>query len=168
MAAPENRPIVPVPRTIVDWALEVLALASLVSLLGLVAGYWTQLPERIPTHFGASGRPDGWGGRSMLLLLPLVTLVMYGTLTLVGQFPQHFNYTWRITPENALAQYRAARRLLSSLKLILVSMFTWVAWVTIRAALGGEASLGGSFFPLVFGSISGVLVAYLYLSSRLR
>ncbi|MBK8229529.1 MAG: DUF1648 domain-containing protein [Candidatus Eisenbacteria bacterium] len=76
----------PVPRTIVDWALEVLALASLVSLLGLVAGYWTQLPERIPTHFGASGRPDGWGGRSMLLLLPLVTLVMYGTLTLVGQF----------------------------------------------------------------------------------
>ncbi|MBP1635408.1 MAG: hypothetical protein H6Q10_1982, partial [Acidobacteria bacterium] len=50
---------------------------------GLVAvGYawlsYPDLPPRVPTHFGASGRPDAWSPRSFssVMVLPLTTLLL--------------------------------------------------------------------------------------------
>ena len=53
-----------------------LILSSLVTLLPAVLGLllWEQLPERVATHWGIDGTPDGWSGRWAIFVLPLVLL----------------------------------------------------------------------------------------------
>ena len=40
---------------------------SLLTLLPLFAGLllWNQLPDRIATHFGFDGTPNGWSGKGL-------------------------------------------------------------------------------------------------------
>jgi hypothetical protein len=55
-----------------------IALALLWLLaLALNAFYWQYLPERVATHFNASGKPDGWMSRDA------ATLTMLGLQTLM-------------------------------------------------------------------------------------
>src|SRR5688572_29187782 len=46
---------------------------------------WFNLPPRIPTHFGASGKPDAWDERSLFFwfLLVMVSLGLHGLFRLV-------------------------------------------------------------------------------------
>lgn len=48
------------------------------ALLAGAAVLWPQVPDRIPTHFGAGGQPDAWGPRSLAVWfgLPLVALAL--------------------------------------------------------------------------------------------
>ena len=39
------------------------------------------LPARIPTHFNATGQPDGWGTPAMLWLIPRMGTVIYLLMT---------------------------------------------------------------------------------------
>ena len=42
-----------------------LALVALYGILAaLVATDYPRLPDRLATHFGASGEPDGWGSKT--------------------------------------------------------------------------------------------------------
>ena len=42
----------------------VVLLVLMSGYLALVFGSWIMLPERVATHFGANGQPDGWMSRS--------------------------------------------------------------------------------------------------------
>jgi uncharacterized membrane protein len=59
-------------RSKAQWILEALSLAALILTFGIVATHWPELPATIPIHFGASGRANGFGGKSMLILLCVV------------------------------------------------------------------------------------------------
>lgn len=68
-----------------SWSDRLLIVASLAGLAALVVLWGTalaiygRLPDRFPTHFGASGRPDHWEVRSLgaWLVLPAIgTLVV--------------------------------------------------------------------------------------------
>ncbi len=48
-------------------------------LLALSVWGYMQLPDRIPTHFNASGEADGWGRRVSFLVMPVI-----GIVTLAG------------------------------------------------------------------------------------
>ena len=51
-----------------------LILTSCVILLQIVVGValWDQLPDPMPTHFGANGEPDGWSSKPFAVFgLPL-------------------------------------------------------------------------------------------------
>lgn len=53
----------------------------IVPLLALAVSLyaWPRLPERVPTHFGVGGAPDGWGSRAMgALLMPAVMAFIVG------------------------------------------------------------------------------------------
>jgi uncharacterized membrane protein len=60
----------------------VLVLAACVGMALALFAYtvdaWPRLPERIPTHFGASGLPDAWARKSVasVFLVPILGLVM--------------------------------------------------------------------------------------------
>ncbi len=49
---------------------ESLAILGLAVAIGSVWLSWSQLPPRIPTHFGFSGPPNGFGPKTSLLELP--------------------------------------------------------------------------------------------------
>ncbi|MGM9647483.1 MAG: SdpI family protein [Eubacteriales bacterium] len=57
-----------------------LILTSLLMLLPTLAGLilWDKLPDRIPIHFGADGKADGWSSRLFAVFgLPLIILAFH-------------------------------------------------------------------------------------------
>ncbi|MDP1561384.1 MAG: DUF1648 domain-containing protein [Pirellulaceae bacterium] len=60
-----------------------LIVIAIVIGLGLQLWYWTQLPERIATHFDAQGKPDGWMDKRSATLL-FAGLVTFLPLFFVG------------------------------------------------------------------------------------
>ena len=63
-----------------------LMISSLVILLPIVFGliFWNQLPERIATHWGPNGDPDGWSSRELAVFaLPLFLFAIHWLCVLV-------------------------------------------------------------------------------------
>lgn len=63
------------------WPLELLAFVLALSPLMSVLLALPSLPSRIPTHFGAYGRPDRFGSRAWVWILPVLALVVYGFMS---------------------------------------------------------------------------------------
>lgn len=65
--------------------LKRLLLTSVIILLPIVAGVilWDQLPNIVPIHFGANGKPDGYATRAVaVFVMPLVLLAFHWLCTL--------------------------------------------------------------------------------------
>lgn len=79
--APANKELT-IPRHYPIIALAVLSLAA----VGQNFWYWTQLPDRVATHFGINGQPDSWMYRTSATLLMLgVQLGLPSLLVGVGR-----------------------------------------------------------------------------------
>ncbi len=69
--------------------LKTLIITSIVILLPMAFGLcaWNHLPERIATHWGVDGNPDGWSGRGFAVFgLPLFMLAMQWLCTVFTSF----------------------------------------------------------------------------------
>ncbi|MGD0890008.1 MAG: DUF1648 domain-containing protein [Terracidiphilus sp.] len=147
-------------------ALEVVGAAAVAALFWIT---WSALhgpeplPDRIPTHFDISGNPNAWGPSSSLLLLPVVGLVLYLSITVVSQFPSAFNYPVRVTPENRPRLEALAIGMITWLKVELVFLFLWIQSSTIDAARHQTLGLPLLLLPVsllaVFGTITWHIVA---------
>ncbi|MCG3121548.1 MAG: hypothetical protein ALAOOOJD_04703 [bacterium] len=163
-----TRPVLNLPRSSFENSLEFLGAMGLLLMFIVIAQYWPSLPERIPSHFGVSGQPDAWSGKSMLLILPVIAAVLYAGLTVLSRYPHLYNYAWPITEANAAAQYRLAREMIIVLKTEIVWLFAYVNWQTIQTALGRAQGLGPAFLPIFLLIIFGSLGFYLYKGFRAR
>ena len=77
------------------WIL-ILVVATVVAWLPVLAWQVMVLPERVPTHFGSGGEPDGWSSKAGALafssLLPLTVFVLIPlTSLLVLRAPEFIN-----------------------------------------------------------------------------
>lgn len=155
----------PSPR----WPVEAAALVGLALAVGSVLRVWGELPERVPIHFGLSGRPDAWAGRGSVLALPVLSVVLYGALTLVQRLPgRWYNYPVTITEENRDRQERLARDLIRWLKAALMGLFAHLTVGLLRTALGEAAGLGAWTVPSWIGVMVGLVVVYLVRARRAR
>src|SRR5579885_934209 len=105
---PSNRPI--------DYIVEVVTIVALVCQ-GVYAFFnYPTLPQIIPIHFGFDGKANNFGGREWIFFPFAVALVLYIFLSILGRFPQAYNYPWRVTEANAPRLYAVARRMIVWLK----------------------------------------------------
>jgi uncharacterized membrane protein len=159
--------IVPRPRIKLklsshDRIIEFLGISFLIILIAIPLLCYNQLPEKLPTHFNAAGEPDGYGGKTSLFLLPATGFFMYILLTVLAAFPHIYNYPVSITPENAEVQYRLATRLMRILKTVILILFSFISWMSVRTATGNAAGLGKMFLPVFIILTFGVVIIYLY------
>lgn len=129
-----------VPRVV--WLVVSVALP-----FGFAALLYPGLPERVPVHFGADGRPDGWGDRNSIFLGPLilgvVSLFVYFLLTNLGRIDPK-----RRTPDDEGVMKDFALFLcafLSSLSFCILASTAWPGLPVIRLMLG---VLGLGFFGM--------------------
>lgn len=148
--------------------LQILSLLALIGLVALTAAAMAGLPGRIPTHFGADGGPDGWGGKGSLFLLPVMAVVLYVPLTILERFPWVGNYPVEITEENAARQYRLARQMMEWMKFIIAGIFLYLQWQTVQVAKGLSGGLGGWFLPVFLISLFGVMGVLIYKMFKAR
>ena len=106
-----------------------------------------KLPLTIPIHFGASGKPDGYGNKAILFILPVIGTLIYFGLTWLNQYPQVYNYPIKITEANAQQQYTRATRMMRFLKVAILFIFALIILFTYLTATGFTNGLGSWFLP---------------------
>ena len=139
---------------------------SLLVLLGtalFLALYWRHIPQEVPMHFNAAGEIDRWGDRSTLLVLPVISWLLYGLMTVVEQFPGAWNTGVKVTEENRERVYALLGHMLSTLKFLIMVMF---AWITLWCALAKPLPVW--FLPVVLGAVFGDMIYWLVRVFRAR
>ncbi|HLO48622.1 MAG TPA: DUF1648 domain-containing protein [Kamptonema sp.] len=149
-----SRPVLSIPRSPLELALEVVGAVGILCSCWIIFQSWDALPQRIPVHFGFSGRPDAWGDKAAIWILPAVAAFFDVMLALLGNYPHTFNYPVAITEENARVQYELARSLLAWLKVEMIWLFAWILWEQIQVSLGKEETLS-------VGLVLGIIIVFL-------
>lgn len=137
-----------------------------ISLIALVVLFWitwqalngqVPLPGRIPTHFDATGNPNGWGPPSTLWLLPVVAAGLYLLISILAQFPKAFNYPVRLTVENQARLAALTLQMIGWLKVELVCLFAWIQWSIIESIRQGAGKLSPALVPAFLAAVFATL-----------
>ena len=141
--------------------MEIVSFCGLVAIFGIVLLTYGSLPERIPTHFGLTGVPDGYGGKAMLLVLAGVQTLLYGLLTCVPFYPELINVPGPRTPGNI----RAAIGMVRVLKVEMMVFFAFLTCSMVETARGLSSGLG--MVPIGFVALTLITIAIgLYACTR--
>ncbi len=136
-----------------DKILEVLGWVSVVGIWALTLTNYSILPEIIPIHFNGAGKADGFGNKTHIFILPIISTLLFIGLTTLNKHPHMFNYPSQITKENAVHQYTNATRMMRVLKLVIVVLFGLIVFRKIQIVNGHADGLGTWFLPLTMGMI---------------
>lgn len=156
------RPKIKLPYSQSEKLIQILSFVALLGLTGLTVFSMIYLPARIPTHFGATGQADGWGGKGSLLMLPIMAVILYVAITLLERYPWIYNYAVEITEENAPYQYKLGRQMLEGIKCIIIVIFLYLQWQTEQVARGLSTGLGKWFMPVSMLALFGGLGFSIY------
>ena len=157
----EQRPKIKIEWDIIDKIIEGLGWAFLLLLWYITISSFSSLPAIIPTHFNASGKIDDYGSRSTLFLLPAIGTLIFVGMTFLNRFPHTFNYLSKITEENARRQYTLATKMMRYLKMIVLVIFSALAYITSTSASGKTDGPGVWFFLVLVGSIFAPLIIFI-------
>ncbi|MCI8991452.1 MAG: DUF1648 domain-containing protein [Eubacterium sp.] len=135
-----------------DRILNILCLIIMVGMVLFLAAVWFEIPDKIPMHYGFDGTIDRWGAKSEIIIMPVVTGGMYIFLTFIERVPQIWNIGVEVTKENKERIYSLVLHLISTIKFIVICIFTYLS---VKIAIGG--GLPAWFLPVVllvtFGDI---------------
>jgi uncharacterized membrane protein len=154
-------PVIKIRRKRLDWVIEFVSLFFLLILIALPLIFSKDLPEKVPVHFNLAGDPDRYGTRLSLWLLPLVGFVTYLGMTILESFPQIYNYPVKITAENIVKQYTMGTRLIRILKTVILIVYSFLSYQTIKTAMGNTIGLGKAFLPVSLLLTFGVIIIYI-------
>lgn len=163
-----KQPKISIPFEPLDLVVLAPGAVAAVLLLVATATYWPELPGRVPTHFNFAGEADGWGPKGIVLLLPGLGLLLFGIMAWLSRYPHIYNYPWKISAENAPAQYRCARRLILALGSEIAWLMLWIEWGTIRVARGAASGLGAAFLFIWLAVMIASIAAYFVNAARSR
>ena len=151
--------------------LESLSLAALAFLLIITADALVgphRLPDRIPTHFDASGQAIAFGSPQLLLGIPIGAVILYALMSMVARRSGAFNFPTKVTPMNRPRLEALAVQMVSWLKLEVVCLFAWIQHFTIEAARTGHGALSPVFMPVTLGIVFGTIGIYFVLFRKTR
>ena len=140
-------------KTIWSRITEALSLILMIGTIVYLIVMWKSIPDTIPAHYNAAGEVNRWGGKSELLMLPIIGGILYFFITLIQQYPQAWNTGVTVTEENRERVYRILRNLIGTTKLMMLLVFSSL---TVLSSLGLSLPIWylGVFLVLLFGSIT--------------
>jgi uncharacterized membrane protein len=113
--------------------LELVTLVLALAAFFVVHVNYANLPERVPIHFGFSGKPDAWGARPTIWLLPALALVMYAVLTAAA----------------AASGKPGEAAFVAVTKLEVMALFLTITWDQLKVALRVTDRLGAGVWILL-------------------
>ena len=152
------------------WAIaaEVISVIAIAFAFIYAFAEYGNLPEQVPSHFGADGVADDYSGKSFVWVLPILMVFLYGILTMIFFIdPKHLNYPYEIKTDNKEAQIGLAYGLIQWLKLIILVFLAYGVYEMIGLAKSPDADIFPPwslwlFLALIFGSI----IIYLILAMK--
>lgn len=125
----------------------------------------SKLPNLIPTHFAMDGKPNSWGSKNTILIMPIICTITSALLIGITRFPKFFNYQVKITKDNVERQYRNSIDLLLALAIEVAGTFIYIEYKMIKSALGMSNGIG-SYFLIIFIVI--IFITIFYFTRRMR
>lgn len=162
-----ERPRLKLKLSPIDYFVEIVSFSELICLIILPIYYFNHLPDLLPKHFNAAGNPDSFGARNTIWVLPAIGLVMYIGLSLLNRFPHLFNYPVNITEENAQNLYTIGTRTVRILKLIIILIFFYITYTTIKIGLKEASGLSVYFLLISLILILTLIVLMIYKMKKL-
>jgi uncharacterized membrane protein len=144
-----NRPKIDIPKTKIEWMLDIVGYIALTSMVVLLLMNWSSLPDKVPAHFGATGEVDRWGSKMELLIIPGIAVFLHVFMMIIEKVPETHNYPARLNESNARAFYTNSRQTLNYLKNLIDVMFAYTVYNSISIALGSKSTLGWPFFIIL-------------------
>ena len=155
------------------------------AMLALLIVYWiaciavySNLPERIPIHFGMDGNPNGWADRGpgwfgLPVLATVSMLFMQAIANLAHKSPMHWN-----VPEKkrfmALSHEQRAPIMNELVKMVQVTglytllVMVVVQWEVYQSATGRSAGLGILFHLVLWPGMIGIIAYAFTLNRRVK
>ena len=153
----------------------ILAAGAICGLFAVAytAAFYGALPDRVPTHFGASGRPDAWSqkGFASVMLMPLLTLLMNvvlgGATLLTSRAKRAVRLDEGGRSLEAQNRFRTAMtRYLAVLSLLVIVLLTTMSITSVQVALGRRDGLPPAMLALWIGLGGFAMVGALGLAMR--
>lgn len=144
-----DRPQIKVPLEAFDIIIELITALVIIVLIVFTFIQYSEISGNIPLHFDASGKPDRYGDKSNLFLLPIIGLAITTLMYILSKYPHLHNYMVNITDENALKNYRFSSRILRFTGLGIAMLFAIIQYVIIQMGKGHDINLGSWFLPIV-------------------
>lgn len=162
-----------VPPTRLPWvAMGVAAFLGGFALFHTFVHY-PALPDRIPTHFGISGQPDGWSTKSagIVFLLPVMAiamgLIVAGAAVMTTRAKRALRTEHTAVSEWAQSRFRnATARFLSLVAMITSVLLSSLAVGSIDVARGAREALGGGTMVGAGALVAIALGGAIYLAVR--
>ena len=160
----KKQPKIKIPKTTSIIMLDIAALSISVFYVVFAAMSYGNLPDKIPVHYDLSGQVDGMGGKSVLLLIVGIGLLLFIILKVINNYPHTFNYPVKITEDNALSHYQSAMQMMSMMNVFCAAIFAYLVYTTIQTANGMANGVSPYFIYLVIGALILVIGYYYYKS----
>lgn len=115
------------------------------------------VPARIPIHFDASGKPNGWAGPGMLWVQPAIAAGVYLLMTMVARFPATFNFRRSVRPGARRELEAIALGMISWLKVEILVLLASIQYLSIEFARRGQGTLSPWFIPVMILIVLGTV-----------
>ncbi|MGJ7910007.1 DUF1648 domain-containing protein [Neobacillus sp. LXY-1] len=152
----KQRPILTISMTFSEKVIKVLSILLIGGQFIYLFYLYKSLPEKVPVHFNAMGKADGWGGKGFIWTIPIIESLLFITLSIVERYPHVNNYPVRITEENAPRLYFEARRMMVTLNFEIVLLLSLITWESVQVAKGIDSNAGWFlpvFLLIIFGTV---------------
>lgn len=162
-----RRPKISIPLSRIEIILDFLSVLFLIMMFGYLFNKWFSLPDIIPIHSDASGKPNNWGSKGVMWILPIIALILFIGMTVLTKFPHTFNYPSRVTEENAPKFYLLGRQMMKWLNCEIMFIFLIFVWDFIQSAQGADG-LGIWFLPVLLIILLGTIAISLIRFSKIK
>ncbi|WP_397538654.1 DUF1648 domain-containing protein [Rummeliibacillus pycnus] len=154
-----------IKKTTLMHLMDTVGIALFVASLAYLILNWSNLPAKVPTHFGFKGEIDRYGPKWELFLLPFITLLVGIALQFLETHPEWHNSPIGKIDSNMERIIKQSILMLSFIRNMSFLLFALVIWETIHIAQGNRAVLEGAIwiilaliilFPTIMTLISSV------------
>jgi uncharacterized membrane protein len=144
--------------------IEIISITALLFTFIYLMINFSSIPERVPSHFNASGIADAWSDKNFVFFTPVAGLILYLFITVISFFPSVWNLPVVLTEENKYRVLSETRNFISSIKLIMVLIFVYLSISVINTM-----PLFSYFLPLfliVFISTIAIFIIRIIIKSK--
>lgn len=145
--------------------IDILGVILTLFLVIITFMHWKDAADIVPTHYNMRGEVDGYGSKNTILYILPIALIIYIAMSILGRYPQIYNYAVNITTENKEKQYNMAS---TFMRVINVEIMVIFVSMQIRLDITGNNN-GNSFLiflPIELIIIFGSIAFYIYKSIK--
>ena len=152
-----------------------IVLGFIFASIWLSYNFSPQLPQRMPVHFNAQGKPDGYGSKKFALLSFPFSIAFLGVGYLISSYFIREPKYWRKKSKKPLSKEQVQRLIVVGTRLIDVSMILAmlliidIQWESFLVAVGKMQKLSKNIWviiALMVGFIIYFSVQLYFISSR--